>query len=95
MNVEIYESAKYPGGRCRSFYDKKTNIEIDNGNHLVFSANKNFKNFCELIGSSKTLKEISPNFFFFDFERNLEWNLDLSSGYTKFLTGEKKVNSKY
>ena len=65
MNVEIYESAKYPGGRCRSFYDKKTNIEIDNGNHLVFSANKYFKNFCELIGSSKTLKEISPNFFFF------------------------------
>ena len=91
MNVEIYESAKFPGGRCRSFYDKKTNIEIDNGNHLVFSANKYFKNFCELIGSSKTLKIISPNFFFFDFERNLEWNLDLSSGYTKFLTGEKKL----
>ena len=64
MNVEIYESAKYPGGRCRSFYDKKTNIEIDNGNHLVFSANKHFKNFCEFVGSSKTLKEISPNFFF-------------------------------
>ena len=91
MNVEIYESAKFPGGRCRSFYDKKTNIEIDNGNHLVFSANKYFKNFCELIGSSKTLKIISPNFFFFDFERNLEWNLDLSSGYAKFLTGEKKL----
>ena len=36
------------------FYDKKMNIEIDNGNHLVFSANKNFKEFCEIIGSSKT-----------------------------------------
>ena len=91
MNIEIFESAKYPGGRCRSFYDKKTDIEIDNGNHLVFSANKNFKYFCELIGSSKTLKVISPNFFFFDFKRNLEWNLDLSSGYSKFLTGKKKL----
>ncbi len=57
----------------------------------MFSANKNFKNFCELIGSSKTIKEIPPNFFFFDSERNLEWNLDLSSGYTKFLTGKKKL----
>ncbi len=66
-------------------------MEIDNGNHLVFSANKNFTNFCELIGSSKTLKEISPNFFFFDFEHNLEWNLDLSSGYTNFLLGKKKL----
>ena len=58
MNVEIYESAKFPGGRCRSFYDKKTNIEIDNGNHLVFSANKYFKNLDEL-NNSLSLKELS------------------------------------
>ena len=66
-------------------------MEIDNGNHLVFSANENFKDFCKLIGSSKTLKEISPNFFFFDFKHNLEWNLDLSSGYINFLVGKKKL----
>ena len=44
-----------------------------------------------MIGSYKTLKEISPNFFFFDLEHNLEWNLDLSSGYGKFLIGRKKL----
>ena len=58
MNVEIYESAKFSGGRCRSFFDKKVNIEIDNGNHLVFSANENFIDFCKTIGTTNTLKEI-------------------------------------
>ena len=94
MNVEIYESAKYPGGRCRSFYDKKTNIEIDNGNHLVFSANKYFKNFCELIGSSKTLKIISPNFFFLILNEILS-ELRSVFGIYKIFDRGKKVNTKY
>ncbi len=37
------------------------------------------------------MKEISPNFFFFDLEHNLEWSLDLSSGYGKFLIGKKNL----
>ena len=44
-----------------------------------------------MIGSYKTLKEISPNFFFFDLKHNLEWNLDLSSGYGNFLIDKKKL----
>ena len=45
INCEVYESSKIAGGRCRSFYDKQIKQEIDNGNHLVFSANKNFLEF--------------------------------------------------
>ena len=45
-------------------FDKKVNIEIDNGNHLVFSANENFMDFCKTIGTTNTLKEIPADFNF-------------------------------
>ena len=66
FNFEIFESSKFAGGRCRSFYDKKMGIEIDNGNHLVFSANENFLDFCKDIESKRTLKVFPPCFGFFD-----------------------------
>ncbi len=91
MNVEIYESAKFSGGRCRSFFDKKVNIEIDNGNHLVFSANENFMDFCKTIGTTNTLKEIPADFNFYDFKSNQKWNLDLSSNYLNLLLNKQKL----
>ena len=54
--VEIFESTKHLGGRCRSYFDKKLNVEIDNGNHLVLNSNKN------VIEVLKELK-IKHNFF--------------------------------
>ena len=36
------------------FFDKQIELEIDNGNHLVFSANNNFLEFCKTIGSLTT-----------------------------------------
>ena len=64
FDVELYESSNFAGGRCRSFYDKKVHTEIDNGNHLVFSANKSFKKFCDEIESTKTINIIPPKLFF-------------------------------
>ena len=75
--VNIFESSSIAGGRCRSFYEKKLGFEIDNGNHLVFSANKNFHKLCENIGSLKTLKTLPPSLDFFDLKKKLYWNLDL------------------
>ena len=59
IEVEIHESGKFPGGRCRSFYDTKLKTDIDNGNHLVFSANENFKEFCENYWNNKFIKGIT------------------------------------
>ena len=69
INCELYESSKNAGGRCRSFYDKKIGLEIDNGNHLVFSANNNFFNFCKIVGSQKTLKTLPSCLNFYDVKK--------------------------
>ena len=81
IDLEIFESSGMAGGRCRSFFDKKIGDEIDNGNHLVLSANENFLNFCEKINSLKTLKKIAPNFYFFDFKETKKWNLNLDEKF--------------
>ena len=90
LSFEFFESSKFAGGRCRSFYDKKIGIEIDNGNHLVFSANENFLNFCKFIGSKKTLKIISPNFGFYDLKKKKKWNLSLQESIYKLIFSHKK-----
>ena len=37
--VAVYEAAAHAGGRCRSFFDSKTQSELDNGTHLFMGAN--------------------------------------------------------
>ena len=37
--VTLYEAASQAGGRCRSYYDPTLDRIIDNGNHLLLSAN--------------------------------------------------------
>ncbi len=83
IDCEIYESSKIAGGRCRSFFDKKINLEIDNGNHLVFSANKNFLDFCESIGTLKTFKLISTNLIFFDLNSSNKWEISFDKNIFK------------
>ena len=69
QNVKLFESSTNAGGRCRSYYDKSLNIEIDNGNHLVLSANENFLDICKLINSSNTIESFGPNFNFYDLKK--------------------------
>ena len=77
LDMHIFESTGMSGGRCRSFYDKKMEIEIDNGNHIVLSANNNFYEFCQIVESVNSLKKIPPIFNFFNLEEKLYWKLDL------------------
>ncbi|MGA0314316.1 MAG: hydroxysqualene dehydroxylase HpnE [Alphaproteobacteria bacterium] len=65
ITMAIYESAPFAGGRCRSFYDKRLDCEIDNGNHLLFSSNYSTLEYLKLIASSEKLEEISPASFKF------------------------------
>ena len=78
LNVELFESTNTAGGRCRSFFDNNLKIEIDNGNHLVFSANKNFYDLCKLIQTTDKIKTFEPNLFFFDKLNNKSWEISLS-----------------
>ena len=38
--VTVHEAAGQAGGRCRSYYDKTLECRIDNGNHLLLTANR-------------------------------------------------------
>lgn len=57
-SVAIYEAAGQAGGRCRSYFDRELDREIDNGNHLVLSGNDNVRRYLALLGSSEEL--VSP-----------------------------------
>ena len=35
----LYEAAGQAGGRCRTYYDSQLKAEIDNGNHILLTAN--------------------------------------------------------
>ena len=78
LKVELFESTNLAGGRCRSFFDNNLKIEIDNGNHLVFSANKNFYDLCKLIRTTDKIKTFEPNLFFFDKSNKKSWKIGLS-----------------
>ena len=90
QNVKLFESSTNAGGRCRSYYDKSLNIEIDNGNHLVLSANENFLDICKLINSSNTIESFGPNFNFYDLKKKKNWSLQISNKYFPFWILNKK-----
>lgn len=89
--VYLFESSNFPGGRCRSFYEKRLNQEIDNGNHLVFTANENFYELCKIIKSTDTIKTLPPNLNFFNLNNNSHWSIDLSKiSSLRLLLGKNK-----
>ena len=92
FNVKLFESSNLIGGRCRSFFEKKLGIEIDNGNHLVFSANENFYELCTIVDSVNKIEKLPPNLDFFDLKKKLYWNLDLSRiDLLQILRGDKNL----
>jgi hydroxysqualene dehydroxylase len=50
--VELIEASPKLGGRTYSFFDKKTNTEIDNGQHILMGSYKSTFQMLDLIGSS-------------------------------------------
>lgn len=83
--VTVYEAGPACGGRARSYYDKALDARIDNGNHLLLSANKASFRYLGLIGAEKTLTGPGePVFPWFDLSANLGWTLKLSRGRVPF-----------
>jgi squalene-associated FAD-dependent desaturase len=59
--VLVVEAAKHGGGRSRSFHDKLTGREIDNGQHLMMGCYREALSFLRVIGVPADELEIQPN----------------------------------
>ncbi len=53
--VRLYEAAGQTGGRCRSYHDRQLDRTIDNGNHVLLSANREALSYVEEIGARASL----------------------------------------
>ena len=53
--VVLYEAAPQAGGRCRSYADRQLGVTLDNGNHLLLSANREALAYLEAIGAGDRL----------------------------------------
>jgi squalene-associated FAD-dependent desaturase len=79
--VVVHEATAYPGGRCRSYFDRTIGMNIDNGNHLVLSGNHAVLGFVEAIGSSPGLAgPETAEFPFVDLASNERWRIRISDG---------------
>ena len=79
--VRLYESGPNCGGRARSYEDRQLGCRIDNGNHLLLSANHATFGFLDRIGAYGTLTGPDrPVFPFVDLAAGVHWTLGLSRG---------------
>lgn len=79
--VALYEGAGQAGGRCRSFIDAKLGCLIDNGNHLLMSANRAALAYLREIGAKDSL--IGPPraaYPFYDMQTGASWQLRPNRG---------------
>lgn len=81
-HVVLYEASPHAGGRCRSFYDKKLQATIDNGNHLILGANRSVLAYLETIGTlEQTITHEQPRFSFIDIRSRRHWHLQPPSRF--------------
>ena len=77
----VHEAAGQAGGRCGSYHDPALDMEIDNGNHLLLSANHAALDFLRIIGAADRL--VGPphaDFPFVDLARGERWTLRIGDG---------------
>ena len=55
FEVHVHEATQQAGGRCRSYFDAQTQLQIDNGNHLVLSRNSDVVAYAKSIGTETGL----------------------------------------
>ena len=80
-NVVLHEATGQPGGRCRSYLDHATGMTIDNGNHLLLSANYAALSYLETIGTRAGLEgPAAAEFPFMDLRTNERWTIRINDG---------------
>lgn len=79
--VVVHEAADQAGGRCRSYFDSKLERTIDNGNHLLMSANREALVYLDLCGARAEMIEVAPaRFAFLDLASGERWTLRPNRG---------------
>jgi len=79
--VALYDQADHAGGRCRSYRDQVLDRRIDNGNHLLLSANRAALAFLATVGARDTLVGPSrPAFPFVDLASGRRWEVLFADG---------------
>jgi hydroxysqualene dehydroxylase len=79
--VVVHEAAGQAGGRCRSYHDPALDMVIDNGNHLLLSANHAALAFLETIGAGgKLVGPPAAEFAFMDLASGERWTLCINAG---------------
>jgi hydroxysqualene dehydroxylase len=80
-NVVVHEAAGQAGGRCRSYHDPALDMVIDNGNHLLLSANHAALGYLATIGAQAGL--VGPpaaDFAFMDLAGGDRWTVRINDG---------------
>jgi squalene-associated FAD-dependent desaturase len=81
VKIAVHEATAYPGGRCRSFFDRTIGMTIDNGNHLVLSGNHAVQEFAEAVGNAGALVgPATADFPFVDLASGERWTLRINDG---------------
>lgn len=79
--VELSEASARAGGRCRSYYDPRLGLTIDNGNHLVLSGNRAVADYLATIGASDRLAGPGEaRFPYLDLRDGTRWVLRPNAG---------------
>jgi predicted NAD/FAD-binding protein len=79
--VTLYEAAVQAGGRCRSYHDAKLDRSIDNGNHMLLSANVAALSYLEEIGARHSLRAPQEAAYgFVDLRNGARWTLRPNGG---------------
>jgi len=80
-HVVLYEAAPQAGGRCRSYEDRQLGVTLDNGNHLLLSANHEALAYLATIGAEDRL--VGParaRLPFLDLASGERWFLEPAAG---------------
>lgn len=79
--VCLYEATDHAGGRCRSFFEPALERTIDNGNHLLLSANTEALDYLSAIGARHSLLEgEAPIFPFCNVATDARWSVRPNAG---------------
>lgn len=85
MHVVLHEATAFAGGRCRSYHDAAVGMTIDNGNHLLLSANRAALAYANEIGAAgRLVGPPSANFDFADMASGERWTLKINDGRLPF-----------
>ena len=88
-SVVLYEAAARAGGRCRTYSDSKLQRRIDNGNHILLTANREATSYLEEIGARESM--VGPEraaFPFVDLADGRRWTLSPNPGVIPWWIGD-------